>query len=359
MLTIYNALQYPLDMRKTNKPLISAIVTNYNGWELGLISDFFESFLKEDYQNFELFFVDNASTDDSIEKVKENFGSDARLKIIERSVNIMSEGINVALNQVKGKYILFLNNDLYFQKGAIAKMVSFMEKNPQVGLVQGKIVSYFDHGKIDDVGETMDIYGNPMTLGAGETDKGQFNKRKEILSATGAASLLRGSLIKKIGILDPDYGIGYEDMDLALRLRLAGYKVYYLPKVLVYHKRGSSTSTASDQVKTKIKYGFNKNRLATLIKNYQASTLLKVLPVVVLIYIATGLSEILFKKLWRFGLSRFQAIFWMLLNMKKLVKKRKKVQKIRELSDSEALLPYMAEGQLASGFLNFIKSKDW
>src|SRR3989344_3123494 len=122
-----------------NSKIISAIVTNYNGLELRLLEDFFNSFLKNDFKDFELFFVDNASTDDSVKFVTKMFSKDRRIIIIKNPINNMTKGINLALKQSKGKYILFLNNDIYFAKGAIGKMVYFMDKHNNVALVQGKI----------------------------------------------------------------------------------------------------------------------------------------------------------------------------------------------------------------------------
>lgn len=350
-------MHYSFAKNKMKK--ISAIVTNYNGFQLGLLKDFFKKFLKNDLKNYELFFVDNASEDASIEFVKRNFSKDKRVKIIQNPVNNMTQGINLALSQAKGEYILFLNNDTYFAKGALRKMVEFMDKNKAVALVQGKLVSFSDHKRIDDVGETMDLYGNPVTLGAGEKDKGQYSSQRELLSATGAASLLRHSLLKQVGMLDSNYGIGYEDLDLSLRLRLIGYKIIYLPDVLVFHRRGGSVSRSSEQIRLRIKYGFNKNRLATLIKNYQISTLTKSLPTVIIIYFVTALFEIFYKRLWKFGLYRFKAIGWMILNLQVLIVKRKKVQQIRVISDKEAIIPFLAKGQLIESIKHFLSSKNW
>lgn len=338
---------------------VSAIVTNYNGLELGLLKDFFDSFLKNDFRNFELFFVDNASTDESIRFVEENFSKDKRVKIVKNPVNNMTLGINIALRQAKGEYILFLNNDIYFAKGAICKMVDFMDNNGKVALVQGKFVSFYNHKKIDDVGETMDLYGNPVTLGSKEDDVGQYNNQREILSASGAASFLRAKLLKKVGLLDEDYGIGYEDLDLSCRLRLAGYQIVYLPKVLTFHKRGSSVSKSSEKIRLQIKYGFNRNRLATLIKNYQTFTIIKSLPIVIFIYFGTAVFEIFYKRLWGFGLYRLYAIGWMIVNLPYLLEKRRRAQRIRVVSDQEAILPFLAKGTFFSNIKNFLSSKKW
>ncbi len=345
-------------MTKRN-PTISAIVTNYNGWELGLLKDFFGSFLNSDFNDFEIFLVDMVSTDNSVDQVRKHFGKDKRLHIIQNPVNNMSAGIGIALEKAKGKYVFFLNNDIYFQKDAIRKMINFMDTHHESGIIQGKVVSYLDHKKIDSVGESMDLYGNPVTLGAGEEDKGQYDILREVLSVTGSTSLFRQSLISEVGLLDPDYGIGYEDMDLSLRLRLRGYKIYCFPDAVIYHRRGSSTSRASEKLKAKIKFWFNKNRLATIIKNYSLPNVLRSLPVVIVIYIATGLFEIFYKKLWRFGLARFQAILWMLINSPDLIKKRLKIQRSRKFSDREVLEPFMAKGKILQGFKSFLESKRW
>jgi GT2 family glycosyltransferase len=343
----------------SKNPTISAIVTNYNGWELGLLKDFFDSFLTSDFKDFEIFFVDMVSPDDSVEQVRKYFGHDKRLHIIQNPINNMSSGIDMAMKKSTGKYILFLNNDIYFAKGAIAKMVKFMDSNPKAGQIQGKVVSYFDHKKIDSIGESMDIYGNPVTLGPGQIDNGQYDKTREVLSVTGSASLLRAELMDKIGVLDPDYGIGYEDMDLSLRLRLAGFKMYCFPEAIVYHRRGFSTSRAESKLKAEIKFWFNKNRLATIIKNYSLINILKSLPVVLIIYIFSGLFEIFYKKLWRFGLARFRALSWVIFNLPTLLRKRAKIQETRKLSDDEAFLQFMSKGAILSGFKGFLESKRW
>lgn len=346
-------------MATKKKPTISAIVTNYNGWELGLLKDFFDTFLHSDFKDFEIFLVDMVSSDGSVEQVKKNFGKDKRLHLIQNPVNNMSAGIGMAMKKAKGKYILFLNNDIYFAKGAIQKMVDFMDENKEIGQIQGKVVSYFDHTKIDSVGESMDIYGNPKTLGVGETDDGQYDKLREVLSVGGSSALYRASLIKDIGILDPDYRIGYEDMDLSLRLRISGYKMYFFPDAVVYHRRGASTSKVSEELKAEIKFWFNKNRIATIIKNYSWLNILRSLPVIIVIYVFSGLFEIFYKGLWRFGLTRFRAIFWMFTNLPVLMKKRSKVQKLRKLPDSRAFIPFMSKGAILSGFKGFLESKRW
>lgn len=338
---------------------VSAIVTNYNGWSLGLLNDFFTELFNLDFMDFEIFLVDNASTDESVEQVRKRFGSDLRLRIIENPVNNMSLGISQAIEKASGKFVLFLNNDIYFAKGAIKTMVDYLEQHPQVASVQGKIVSYYDHQKLDDVGETMDLFGNPQTLGSLEEDKGQYDQQVEILSATGAASLSNLELVRRVGSVDPNYEIGYEDMDLSLRLRIAGYTIYYLPNVLVFHRRGASVSKSDDRVRARIKFTFNRNRLVTIIKGYQPSKLLIALPIVVGLYLVGGLVEIIYKRLVRFGISRYLALAWVILHLPALLIQRSKVQRFRVLNDDQALTPFMSKSRILGGLKFFIRSKRW
>src|SRR3989338_540779 len=265
------------NLRVGKWPKVSIIISNYNGLQLNLVIDSLTSVLNCDYPNYEVFLIDNASTDNSVTVVKRKFGKDKKLKIILNSVNMYSQGLNLGIENSDGEYIVFFNNDIEFKHGYLQKIVNLFRKDPKAALIQGKLLYFYDHKIIDSSGETMDIYGNPMTIGAGERDLGQYDRQIHILSASGSASVIRRSAVNFVGNFDSDYGIGYEDMDLALRLRLKGFKVLYLPDAVIYHKRGKTD--LSTMIRVKVRWHFNKNRLATMIKNYPLLLLIKALPI--------------------------------------------------------------------------------
>ena len=266
-------------MKKTF-PLVSIIISNYNGVKLNILRDCLESFRHIDYPNYELILVDNASTDKSLKVAKKILGKNPKFKIIKNPVNMYSQGLDLGFSAARGEYIAYFNNDLAIEKRYFHKLIEAFNKYSRLALVQGKLLWYFDHQIIDSAGETMDIFGNPVTIGNKIKDDGQFDRNEEILSASGSACMLKRSIFKDIGQYDPYYGIGYEDMDLALRLRYKGFIVMRIPSAICYHKRG--TTDLSAMVRIRVKWHFNKNRLATMIKNYPSDLLLKTLPVTIL-----------------------------------------------------------------------------
>lgn len=197
-------------------PKVSVVMSNYNGYALGLIENSLDSILKNDYPNLEVLMIDNASTDESVKKVQKKFGKNPRLHVIQNPVNMYSQGLNLGIRNSTGEFIAFFNNDARVEDGYFQKFVKLLKKDKNIALAQGKLLSSKDSSIIDCAGETMDIYGNPTSIGNGEKAKGNYEKETELLSVTGSCSILRREAIEKIGYFDDSYGIGYEDMDLGL-----------------------------------------------------------------------------------------------------------------------------------------------
>lgn len=317
-------------------PLISIIVSNYNGAKLNILQECLQHFKNLDYPNFELFLIDNASTDNSIKIAKKIIGQDKRFRIIKNSINMYSEGVNLGFKESKGKFIALFNNDVVTKKRYLQKLVQAFDKHPKLAIAQGKFMWYFDHLVIDSAGETMDIYGNPVTLGYRTRDDGSFDKEEEILSASGAACLIKKSALDEIGIYDPKYGIGYEDMDHSLRFRHKGYIMMRVPSAICYHKRG--ITDLSPMVRVKVRWHFNKNRLATIIRNYPLPLLIRALPVTFFVYFGNMLWEILVLRNIPLALTRPKAIWWVISNLGYLLKQRAKIRSsVTSKSDSKIL----------------------
>ena len=105
------------------------------------------------------------------------------------------------------KYLAYFNNDTEITNSYLKILVKEFERNKKLAIAQGKLLNYHKRNIIDSVGETMDIYGNPVTLGAGEKEQGQFDKTADILSASGSACFIRKSIFNKLGGYDPSYSI--------------------------------------------------------------------------------------------------------------------------------------------------------
>lgn len=337
-----------------NLPLVSIVVSNHNGIELNLLEDCLESVFEIDYPNFEVILVDNDSTDGSVDHIKKQLGSNSRLRVIENLVNMYSQGLNLGVGKARGKYVVFFNNDIKVARDYLMILVDVLEKDERIGLAQGKLLSESQRDRIDSAGEAMDLYGNPITIGAGEADVGQY-RAGEILSASGSASVVRKSVFDEVGLFDTDYGIGYEDIDLALRIRLREYKVLFVPEAIVYHKRGSTDR--SSRVRLRARRHFNTNRIVTILKNYNRANLLKALPVTTLLYIVAFLWEAVGKREFRLAATRLTALGWNVRNLGATLKKRQHVQQeIRKVPDKE-ITRLMPRGTLVASFRKFVRAK--
>lgn len=339
----------------TKWPVVTVVMSNYNGLSLKILPDTLENLLKNNYPNLEVILVDNASTDKSVETVLKKVGSDKKFKLIQNHINMYSQGLNLGVKNSTGKYVAFFNNDVVVENGFFQKFVSYLEKNPKIALAQGKLINYFDHTVIDSAGETMDEFGNPITIGAGLDAKENFNEEMEVLSVSGSCSIARRDLFEKIGFFDNDYGIGYEDMDLGLRTWLAGFKVAYYPDAHAYHMRGATDN--SKPIRPKVRWHFNKNRISTLLKNYPTEFVVANLPVTVLIYIAAGLWETFIKKTPELGSKRFSSLIWVLGNLVPILQKRNQVQKNINKTGANKIQQLLYKKTLLKSFASFIQTK--
>ncbi len=195
------------------------------------------------YPNFEIVVVDNASTDGSVVALEKKF---PELKIIRNSRNLgytggNNIGIRYALDHV-ADHVLLLNNDTIVDKDLVHDLVSAMQRQPQAGIVSPTIYDYQEPAKVWFAGASIDWdSGESPHWGLGEQDHGQFNRVVEVDRVSGCAMLVRRAVFDRIGLLDPDYFLYYEDVDFCVRAFKAGYKSYCVQTAKVWHKVSSST----------------------------------------------------------------------------------------------------------------------
>lgn len=340
---------------KKKMPLISIVISNYNGAKLNILQECLNSFKKNDYPNYELILVDNASSDNSLEIAKRIFGKDPKFKIIQNPENMYSKGINLAFEKSSGEYIALFNNDISLHRGYLQKLIAAFKKYPKLAIAQGKLLWAVNPSIIDSAGETMDIYGNPVTLGYLKKDDGYFDNDQEILSATGAACLIKKDALKIVGGYDPDYGIGYEDMDHSLRFRRMGFTIMRINDAIAFHKRG--VTDLSDMVRVKVRWHFNKNRFSTMIRNYPAILLFKTIPITVLIYLFSMVWEIIVYRNISLAATRIQAIGWVALNLPKIIEDRQEIKNSGKKLDERSFLKFFAKSNILGKVKDVILAK--
>lgn len=316
-------------------PLASVIILNYNG--LKFVERCVRSVLKTDYPNFEVIFVDNGSSDGSNELVKKLFGSDPRLIFIENSRNMgYSDGNNEALRYAKGKVIVFLNNDTVVDKRWLRNLIITMENDAQVGAARCNIVDAYYNKLGYSIGHTINIlgYGYPMYEKGKKNDEGYI---KEIPFAESVALAIKNSVISEVSfnnykLFDSDYFIYYDDTDVSWRIKLRGYKIIVVSSSSVRH-----FGTFIGRMSPRMIFLFAKNRITTLLKNYNTINMLKYVPLLLIFDLARAIILIKNKKL-SYSFAILLAIWWNLRNLKKIWIKRSVVQRlIRKYPDSHVM----------------------
>ncbi len=254
----------------TNKnPLISIIIVNLNG-EAFLQKNLTSLFRQSKDTSFEVILVDNASTDNSLNIIRENF---AQVSIIINNKNLgFAAGNNEGIEAARGKYILTLNNDTEVDEDFLELMACAAENSSEdVGMWAPKILSKHEKNIIDSAGGLL-ICGNGLAKGRGrlEEDRGQYDKEEEVFIPSACAALYRASMLESLGGFDAEFFAYCEDTDLGLRAKLAGWRTIYVPQAVVYHHY-SGTSGRYTPFKA---YLAERNHLWVVIKNFPLPQLL-------------------------------------------------------------------------------------
>lgn len=315
-----------------DSPFISIIITSLNG--MHYLNDCLSSISNLDYpkEKLEVILIDDGSQDKTYEFIKENFSD---IKIIRNyRTRGVAESRNIGIKNAKGKLLAFLDNDVRVEKNWLFELVKTIEEDERIGICASKLLFKDRPDILNSTGGVMNIYADAWDRGVFERDAGQYDAHRRIFFGCSAAMLVRREVLDRIGYFDSRLYI-YEDVDLGWRVNLLGYKVIYVPTSIAYHKLGGTIKRNNP----KGKYILERNRIRTMLKNYESKTLLKN---------TTGLLK--------FKLSRFKihaqssrqsklslfiystaAWVWNLLHILDTLKKRKYIQKIRILPDNKII----------------------
>ena len=238
-------------------PLVIIIASNYNGISYfykkrNILWHVFSSLKKTAYENYKIIMADDKSTDKSVEYVRKHFKN---VEIVINNVNGgFSKNNNNAIKYVMHKYdpdyIVLMNNDIIISDTLwLSKLVKVAESDPKIGIIGCKLV--YPTGRIQHAGMEIGYYG-ARNIGRGQKDYLQFDYIKEIEGVTFAAVLIDKKTIEKIGLLDENFFMGFEDIDYCIRAKQLGSKIYYDGLVQLVHLEGYS-STNSKFVKVRLK----------------------------------------------------------------------------------------------------------
>ena len=258
-------------------PSVAVVILNWNGRKF--LEQFLPSVTGSTYTNKRIIVADNASSDDSLSFVRNNF---PQVEILQNNRNDgFAKGYNVALKQVQSDYYVLLNSDVEVTAGWIEPVIELMENDPSIAACQPKLLAFDDKMQFEYAGASggwIDKLGYPFARGRVfencEKDRGQYNEAQECFWASGAAMFIRADVYHGLGGLDEYFFAHQEEIDLCWRIKLAGYKIYVQPASVVYHV-GGGTLPKGNSRKTYLNF---RNNLIMMYKNLSTAEKIKKIP---------------------------------------------------------------------------------
>ncbi|MBQ2654250.1 MAG: glycosyltransferase family 2 protein [Methanobrevibacter sp.] len=228
---------------------VSVVTPNYNGERF--LKTFFESLNNDSELIGEVIIVDNGSSDNSKKYIKDNtFNFPVRL--IENSENLgFAPAVNQAISNAEFEYIFSLNNDTEVKKGSIRHMVDLISSEDDIFSVQAKMLQYNNKDLIDDVGDEYNLLAWTKKTGENHASD-EYLQVKEIFSSCAGAALYRKSVLEELGMFDDNFFAYMEDVDLAIRSKIHGYRNLLCPQAIVYHIGSATSGSRYNEFKVKL-----------------------------------------------------------------------------------------------------------
>jgi GT2 family glycosyltransferase len=253
----------------TDLPKVAVVILNWNG--LDFLKRFLPSVCASTYPNLDIIVGDNASSDDSVSFVRENY---PQIQLIINDQNYgFAGGYNKVLSGLVQDYYVLLNSDVEVKPDWIEPVIKLMENDILIAAAQPKILSHSNKELFEYAGAAggfLDIFGYPFCRGrifdSVEVDSGQYDNSSEIFWASGAAFFIKRSKWLEMDGLDEDFFAHMEEIDLCWRLKNNSYKIMYCAESTVYHV-GGGTLNAESPFKTYLNF---RNNLVLLQKNLPA-----------------------------------------------------------------------------------------
>jgi len=247
---------------------LSVVVVNWNGRQL--LQECLSSLLSQSVPDIEVVLVDNGSTDDSVDLVRNRFPT-VKLLALESNRGFAA-GNNRGIEATSAEFVALLNNDAVADR-YWAEHLLRAAADARVGMAASKVVLHGDRGKLDSAGDGMTTVGVGFKRGhlASPDD---YRSAESVFGASGCAMLLRRSMLADIGGLDEDFFLLYEDCDLCFRAQLRGWRCRYAPEAVVYHRLNESIGKLS---RTHVFYG-QRNMEFVYFKNMPGRLVWKYLP---------------------------------------------------------------------------------
>jgi GT2 family glycosyltransferase len=270
-------------------PLISIISLNWNTTDV--TCDFLRSIRDQNtYSNIEVIVVDNASREDPSSAFLSVYPT---AKIVRNGANLgFSAGNNAGIRIAKGDYLFIVNNDTEFTPGLLEGLLEIFRTYPDAGMASPKFHYYFSKGTIEYAGYAAvnPFTGRNAMIGCQEQDRGQYDKAGQTHYVHGGAMMVPRRIVEEVGVMPELFFLYYEEFDWSEQIKRKGYKIYYQPAALIYHKE-SMTTGKSSPLKT---FYLTRNRILFMRRNMSIPAQLVFLSYFVLLTVPKNTLSFLF-----------------------------------------------------------------
>lgn len=278
----------------SRQPLVSIVLLNYNGrpWMHRCLESIQAQTL---FARVELLVADNASTDGSDALAEELIKGWPNAVFIQNGANIgFGAGSNLAVQRAKGKYLFFLNPDVWLEADCLEQLYSVTEKTA-AGAAGLLVMDYDDDNVQSRGGSAYDISGYSVIPSRGVIPR--------ILFAACGFYFIRTELFRKIGGFDPEFFLYGEEVDLSWRVWITGETILHVPQSRMHHRGAAlanpkgGTKIIENRTSEAKRFYANRNHLITLCKDCQAFLLLLILPCLVLLLLEGIVGIVLLRRL--------------------------------------------------------------
>ena len=246
-------------------PLASIIIPNWNGIEH--LPECLDALRAQSYDHIEVILVDNGSSDGSQAFVREHY-PEVHLIALERNLGLTG-GNNVGFETATGEILISLNNDTEAHPRFVEALVEALARHPEAGMAAAKMLLFDRRDHIHSAGDGYGTDGIPFNRGVWQRDEGQFDEHGWIFGGCGGAVAYRRAMLDDIGTFDESFFMYCEDVDLNWRAQIAGWRCWYTPQAIVYHKL---SATGGGPIAS---YHTGRNTLWVIAKNYPTPLLRK------------------------------------------------------------------------------------
>jgi len=246
----------------SEQPLVSLITVNYN--QSSVTCELLQSLHKLKYKNIEVIVVDNASNTEDPSVIEHQF---PRIKLIRSPRNLGFAGAtNLGISIARGRYLFLIENNTEIADNFLGPLVNFLKENPEAGMVCPKIKFFEQTDIIEFAGYTAmhKVRVTNHLIGFREKDNGQHDIIIEIPYGHRTAMIVPSEVVKQVGLLPDIYFLYLEEFDWSERIKEAGFKIFYFPNSILYHKESQVKENQSS-----LGYYKNRNQILFTRRNYK------------------------------------------------------------------------------------------